>query len=395
MVAVGTRAVSRSTAEAVKALPPGSLVHLRYHRDGSPEESVSREEFLRCYEGLVRRIENHGRVPSYSNASVLGFGGSATNHWLLAPVAYAAAVAIGSAIGMHCSLSPALLLIGVAAFGWARYKGGMYKERKLDGETTSTFLSESRVGIALVSFLQGTMQIFNPLEKLCNPLRLKAEVTGEVLFSFGLLAARIVMNSCVLVWSILRLARSAQVGDWSPASVTYFLDSLVLAHLLGSLLAECRRSAIGQIVVLVRRLASESGLVFLRNLSLKQAKTSFTHYLSMASKFKFLLFPTYVAAGILGALAFLEKVSELPVQELKNAIESRTIHHEVWNILHFLMLANQLVSLTPVDEFEYQRLLEFVFARDDAILQEDEQRFMTSFSEAVYETLWAMPDAPL
>ena len=288
--------------------------------------------------------------------------------------------------------SPALLLVGLVVFCYSRYHSGMTKKPVLDGETAETFLVESRLGHQLCSFLAGTSLLFDPTEKLCNPSCAGEKATGETWAAFVSMCARVIINFSALSYSCVRLGKSVHTSDWSSASLSLFLDSLILAHLLGSLFAEYRRSAVGQIVVLLRRLSSESGLTCLRNVTLKQAKTSYDHYSHLSCWLKALAFPTYVVIGLLGVVVFFEKVSEIPVRELKLAIQLGTLSGEGWDMLRVLMLGNQLLSVTPTEEFEYQRLLQLIFARDDGILDQTEKTFMVAYSEAVYETLWAMPE---
>ena len=90
--------------------------------------------------------------------------------------------------------------------------------------------------------------------------------------------------------------------------------------------------------------------------------------------------------GLLGVVVFFKKVSKVPVRELKLAIQLGTASGEGWDVLRVLMLGNQLLSETPTEEFEYQRLLQLIFARDDGILDANEKRNMVAYSEAVYET---------
>ena len=79
--------------------------------------------------------------------------------------------------------------------------------------------------------------------------------------------------------------------------------------------------------------------------------------------------------GLLGVAVFFEKVSEVPVRELKLAIQLGTTSGEGWDMLRVLMLGIQLLSVTPTEEFEYQRLLQLIFARDDGILDPNEKTF--------------------
>ena len=156
--------------------------------------------------------------------------------------------------------SPALLLVDVVVFCYSRYHSGMTKEPVLDGKTAETFLDESRLGDQLPSFLAGTSLLFDPTEKLCNPSCAGEKATGETWATFGSMCARVIINFSALSYSCVRLNKSAHTSDWSTASLSHLLDSLILAHLLGSLFAQNRRCAVGQIVVLLWRLSSESVL---------------------------------------------------------------------------------------------------------------------------------------
>ena len=187
-----------------------------------------------------------------------------------------------TAVAPVSGTSPALLLVDVVVFWYSRYHSGMTKELVLDGKTGETFLDESRLGDQLCSFLAGTSLLFDPTEKLCNPSCAGEKATGETWATFVIMCARVIINFSALSYSCVRLGKSVHTSDRSSASVSHFLDSLILAHLLGSLFAEYRRSAVGQIVVLLRRLSSESGLTCLRNITPKQAKTSRNHYSHMS-----------------------------------------------------------------------------------------------------------------
>ena len=78
--------------------------------------------------------------------------------------------------------------------------------------------------------------------------------------------------------------------------------------------------------------------------------------------------------GQLGVAEFFERVSEVPVRELKLAIQLGTTSGEGWDMLRVLMLGNQLLSVTPTEEFEYQRLLQLLFARDDGIINPEREK---------------------
>ena len=55
---------------------------------------------------------------------------------------------------------------------------------------------------------------------------------------------------------------------------------------------------------------------------------------------KYITFPIYVVVGLLGVVAFLEKVSTIPIQEMKLAMQLGKVNGEGWDLLRFLMMAN-------------------------------------------------------